>query len=178
MPTGTSHLTRDLRAGAGFVLAAGGGNRQRWSVRAHRSVAVGAAEGNVDALILLRIRLPRALMAVIVGGALAARAPCCRHCCATRCRAASARRIRRRGVRRRRRSSSAAPPHHPGRARADRLVAGALLTMLIVYRLGTVRTAAAVHVPARRRRLQRVAAPDHGAEHARRLLPGAASSSG
>jgi len=31
----------------------------------------GAAEGNVDALILLRIRLPRALMAVIVGGALA-----------------------------------------------------------------------------------------------------------
>jgi iron complex transport system permease protein len=32
----------------------------------------GPAEGNVDAVILLRIRLPRALMGVVVGGALAA----------------------------------------------------------------------------------------------------------
>jgi len=37
-----------------------------------RHALFGGSDGNVDALILLRIRLPRALMALVVGGALAA----------------------------------------------------------------------------------------------------------
>ncbi len=78
MPSREPHLTRQrfvrvLLVLLGVLVMAVIGSALVGSEHIDLGRAVrGSAEGNVDAVILFRIRLPRALMAVVVGGALAA----------------------------------------------------------------------------------------------------------
>jgi iron complex transport system permease protein len=78
MSSRATHLTRErfarvLLTLAGVLAAAVLGSALVGSEPIDLGRALfGAAAGNVDAVILFRIRLPRALLGVVVGGALAA----------------------------------------------------------------------------------------------------------